>query len=99
MKDCMNGVCRTVLDNLKDADMQMDWAEDAKEAGNHELAMYHVEEAKHRLQAAKEWYDRGMKMHNPGGGKMDSLTQALIDREKEHYRAILDHAATFKPGA
>ena len=97
MRDCMSGVCRTVLDNIKDADMQMDWAESAKERSNHELAQYHVEEAKKRLQTAKEWYDRGVKMH--GGEKMEPLTEALIEREKDHYHEVLNRAANFKPGA
>ena len=100
MRDCMSGVCRTVLDNIKDADMQMDWAESAKERGNHELAQYHVEEAKKRLQTAKEWYDRGVKMHEQSGsGKMEPLTEALIEREKDHYHEVLNRAANFKPGA
>ena len=97
MRDCISGVCRTVIDNIKDADMQMDWAESAKERGNHELAQYHVEEAKKRLQTAKEWYDRGVKMH--GGEKMEPLTEALIEREKDHYHEVLNRAANFKPGA
>lgn len=97
MKDCMTGICRTVLDNIKDADMQMDWAEAAKEHGNHDLAQYHAEEAKKRLQAAKEWYDRGMKMH--GGEKMEPLAEALIARERDHYHEVLNRATNFKPGA
>jgi hypothetical protein len=100
IKDCMSGVCRTVLDNIKDADMQLDWAEAAKERGNHELAQFHAEEAKSRLRTAKEWYDRGVKMHEQsGGGKMDPLTEALIEREREHYHEIMNRAANFKPGA
>lgn len=100
VKDCMSGVCRTVLDNIKDADMQLDWAESAKERGNIELAQYHAEEAKNRLRTAKEWYDRGMKMHEQsGGGKMEPLTEALIEREREHYHEIMNRAANFKPGA
>lgn len=100
IKDCMSGVCRTVLDNIKDADMQLDWAEAAKERGNHELAQYHAEEAKSRLRTAKEWYDRGVKMHEQsGGGKMEPLTEALIEREREHYHEIMNRAANFKPGA
>lgn len=97
MKDCMSGVCRTVLDNIKDADMQMDWAEAAKERGSHDLAQYHAEEAKARLQTAKTWYDRGVKMH--GDGKLDPLTEALIEREREHYHAVHNRATNFKPGA
>lgn len=100
IKDCMSGVCRTVLDNIKDADMQLDWAEAAKERGNHELAQYHAEEAKSRLRTAKEWYDRGVKMHEQSGGsKMEPLTEALIEREREHYHEIMNRAANFKPGA
>lgn len=100
IKDCMSGVCRTVLDNIKDADMQLDWAEAAKERGNHELAQFHAEEAKSRLRTAKEWYDRGVKMHEQsGGGKMDPLTEALIERERDHYHEIMNRAANFKPGA
>ena len=80
--------------------MQLDWAEAAKERGNHELAQFHAEEAKSRLRTAKEWYDRGVKMHEQsGGGKMDPLTEALIEREREHYHEIMNRAANFKPGA
>lgn len=98
--DCIDGICRTVLDGIKDSEMQIDWAEAARERGNTELAQLHLEEAKKRLSGAKEWYERGMRLYEPsGGGKLDPLTKALIDREKEHYREILDKTINFKAGA
>lgn len=97
MKDCMSGVCRTVLDNIKDADMQMDWAESAKERGNHDLAQYHAEEAKKRLAGVKEWYDIGVKLL--ASEKSEPLVDAVMELLMQHHRASLDKIAQFKPGA
>lgn len=99
-RECIGGICRTVLDGIKDSEMQIDYAENAKESGNMELAQFHLEEAKKRLSGAKEWYDRGMKLYTQGNaGKPDALTDALIEQSKEHYRKILDRAANFKAGS
>lgn len=97
--DCIDGICRTVLDGIKDSEMQIDWAEAARDRGSAEIAQLHLEEAKKRLAGAKEWYERGMRLYDSSGSeKMDTLTKALVDRGKEQYREILDRAVNFKAG-
>ena len=69
-KEILQSIARTAMDGVKDAQMQYEYAEKAAEHGNHEAAMFHIEEAKRRLEGAKTWYDRGMKMH---GDHVDPL--------------------------
>lgn len=58
MYKIVDGMVRTVSDGLKDAWMQLEWAEEAKEAGDHEAAMLHLEEAKQRAARLTEWHKR-----------------------------------------
>lgn len=74
----VDGMVRTVSDGLKDAWMQLEWAEEAKEAGEHEAAMLHLEEAKQRVARLGEWQKRAMDCVSKN---MEKLT-AAIDKMK-----------------
>ena len=68
----MKGLVRTMLDGLKDASMQYEWAMNAHRAGDKELASLHHNEAMKRLNGVKEWYEKakgmmGDKMLDPIG--------------------------------
>lgn len=100
MHEVLHGIAKTSMDHVKDAQMQYDYAVEAAEHGNHDIASLHLAEAKMHLDSARAWYDRGMKMlEQSGNGKMEPLTEALIEREKDHYHEVLNRAANFKPGA
>lgn len=55
-KDIAYGVAKTIMDGLKDAQMQCEYAEKAEQQGEHELAALHRAEAEKRLDGVKEWY-------------------------------------------
>ena len=96
MKDVLDGIARTVLDGIRDAEMQYGYAEKARESGKADIAIRHNEEAKRRLQGVKEWYDIGMKLV---GDKLDPLAAMLMEHNRKNYRSLIDKVATFKPGA
>ena len=86
-KDLMRNVAKTIMDGLKDAQMQCEYAEEAKEAGNHELAMLHNQEADLRLKSIDAWYQHAKKMGliaesmNPG-------EEIMIEHHKKWYKSM-----------
>lgn len=64
MYKIVEGMVRTVSDGLKDAWMQLEWAEEAREAGEPEAAMLHLDEAKQRLSRLGEWHKKATECVN-----------------------------------
>jgi hypothetical protein len=94
-KDVIHGVAKTIIDGIKDAQMQYDYAEAARKAGEHELAKMHLNEAQKRMNGVKEWYDYvSAKM---GKHHEDDAAYAVME---DHYRdwahKIKDRIASFK---
>lgn len=94
--DEIKGIVKTITDGLKDADMHIEWAEEAKEAGNHELTSLHINEAKKRLDGAKEWYDKAMSMHTEE--KHTPLEEILICHYKHWYHEMREDIEKFHKG-
>ena len=99
MHEVIEGIAKTAMDGLRDAEMQYEYAEEAKESGSHEFAMLHIEEAKRRLAGVKEWYDRGMKLMHSDGRHADSMADVFIEHHKQWYRSLNEKINAFKPGA
>lgn len=77
---------KVVLDGLKDAEMQIGYAHEAMEAGDHEAAMLFRDEAEKRLDKAEEWYER---MHREHGDEMDpGAYHAMKCHFKEWYHSM-----------
>lgn len=55
MKHVYQSIVKTMDDNVKDARMQLAYAEDAAEAGDHELCAMHKQEAEERIHDLKRW--------------------------------------------
>jgi hypothetical protein len=91
--ELIKGIVKTITDGLKDANMQYDYAEEAKEHGEHELAMLHINEAKKRLDGVKEWYDKGKAMMPEG--KHSDLEEILICHYKHWYRELKEKVESF----
>lgn len=51
----IGGIVNTIIDGIKDAQMQYDYACDAKKAGEPELAKLHINEAERRMNGVAEW--------------------------------------------
>jgi secreted Zn-dependent insulinase-like peptidase len=58
----IKGLVRTMLDGLKDASMQYEWAQSAHRSGDKKLASLHHGEAMKRLNGVKEWYEKSKSM-------------------------------------
>lgn len=71
----MKGMIRTMLDGLKDASMQYEWAMNAHRAGDKELAALHHGEAMKRLNGVKEWYGKAEAMM--GAKALDPIGECL----------------------
>lgn len=84
----IKGVVKTIVDGLKDANMQYDYAEEAMHEGEYELATLHINEAKKRLDGVKEWYDKAKAMFPVE--KHTELEEILMCHYKHWYRDIRD---------
>lgn len=89
----IKGIVKTITDGLKDANMQYDWAEEAKKDGKTELAHLHITEAKKRLDGAKEWYDKAKAMFPLS--EPTELEEMLMCHYKNWYRELLDKVEKF----
>lgn len=71
----IKGLVRTMLDGLKDASMQYEWAVNAHRGGDKELAELHHSEAMKRLNGVKEWYGKVESMM--GAKTLDPIGEVL----------------------
>lgn len=83
---------KVILDGLRDAEMQIGYAHEAKEAGDTESAILFRDQAEKRLDIAEEWYER---LHRDIGDEMDEgVYHAMKCHYKEWYhdmRERLEH--------
>lgn len=89
----IKGIVKTITDGLKDANMQYDWAVEAKEHGKTELSHLHLAEAKKRLDGAKEWYDKAKAMlpHT----EPTELEEMLMCHYKSWYHDLVEKVEKF----
>lgn len=92
----MKGIVKTIIDGLKDANMQYDWAVDTKALGNTELSHLHISEAKKRLEGAKEWYNQAKAMFPQS--EPTELEEFLMRHYKDWYRDLKEKIETFSRG-
>lgn len=94
-KDVIKGVAKTIIDGIKDAKMQYDYAVTARSAGEMELAKLHINEAQKRMNGVKEWYDyvsAKMGKHHED----DAAYTALEDHYRDWAHSIKEKIAGFK---
>lgn len=89
----LKGIVKTITDGIKDANMQVEYAEAAKANGNHDLAMLHITEAKKRLDGVKEWYEKSHAMYPED--KHTPLEDIFICHYKRWYHDIKAKAEEF----
>lgn len=94
-KDVIHGIAKTIIDGIKDAQMQYDYAVAAMDAGEHEIAKLHISEAQKRINGVKEWYDYAvakMGKHHEG----DMAYMAMEDHYRDWARSLRERIAAFK---
>lgn len=81
----MHGIVKTMMDGVKDAHMQYEYAVSAWEHGEHELATKHADEARARLLGAKAWRDLRVKYTD---AHPDALVKAMEDEWCDWYHSV-----------
>lgn len=76
-------IAKTIMDGIKDTFMQIDYAERAKEAGEHELVQMHRQEASSRYEALKRWKDYAKRDF-----EKDPLGEIMIEHWEEKMHEI-----------
>lgn len=79
-------VAKTIMDGIKDTFMQIDYAERAKEHGEHELMQMHRQEASSRYEALKRW-----KEYAKRDLEKDPLGEIMIEHWEEKMQEIERH--------
>lgn len=86
------GIVKTIVDGIKDAQMQYDYAVAAKDDGEQNLAKLHLDEASRRLSGVSDWRKRleemtGRKTEN----QMEKILWEYYDDWKDKlYRRITE---------
>ena len=91
----IEGLIRTMLDGLKDASMQYEWAMNAHRAGDKELTALHHSEAMKRLNGVKEWYEKSKSMM--GDKTLDPIGEVLKCYFVDWYHDLNAKVAAMKP--
>lgn len=79
-EEMIRGVVNTIIDGIKDAQMQYDYACVAKKADDRDLAKLHIVEAERRLAGVNEWHKAALEMLGDS-----HRGDALFDAMYAHY--------------
>lgn len=87
----MRSVAKTIMDGLKDAEMQYRWAEEAHGMGEPELAKMHLGESMKRLTGVKDWcgYAEAKSDHS-------DMVRDMVEYWREWHDKILEKASALK---
>lgn len=85
------GAAKTMTDGLKDAQMQYEYAEHAKEHGDMEMAAKHISEAHKRLSGVTEW----LALLDESEESKQPLTRALLNHYKHWHKDLLERVEHF----
>lgn len=91
----LEGVIATIDDGLKDAGMLCEWACDAKHSEMHGQAEMFHEEAEHRIDGARQWWDKHKEMlHDPKNAEM--VAAAFLKRLEDKLAHMKAKSAAYK---
>jgi hypothetical protein len=90
----IEGLIRTMLDGLKDASMQYEWAQSAHRAGDKEIAALHHGEAMERLNGVKKWYEKARALM--GDKPLDPIGEVLKNYFVNWYHDLLGKVTAMK---
>ena len=91
----VEGVIATIDDGLKDAGMLCGWASDAKHGEMPGQAELFHEEAEHRIEGARQWWDKHKEMlHDPKNAEM--VASAFLKRLEDKLAHMKAKSAGYK---
>lgn len=85
------GAAKTMTDGLKDAQMQYEYAEHAKEHGDMEMAAKHISEAHKRLSGVAEWFA----LLDESDDAKTPLCRVLLDHYKHWHHDLVEKVDHF----
>jgi hypothetical protein len=89
--ELLKNVSKTIVDGLKDTQMQYEYAEEAKEHGDSGLAKAHIAEAQKRIDGVQEWWKHSDSM---AGG--DPMYGMLMEYYRDWCRKLRHEIEEFK---
>lgn len=93
----VKGVVKTIIDGVKDAQMQYEYAEIAMKHDDHTFAALHINEAHKRLTGVCEWYKKAEEMlPRKDDDEDDMVTDVLIHEYKDWYHNLKHRVESFK---
>lgn len=98
MKEALiRGVVKTILDGIKDAQMQYEYAECALKHEDKAFASLHINEAHKRLTGVCEWYKKAEEMLPRKDDDEDNMvTDVLIHEYKDWYYNLKQKVESMK---
>lgn len=92
----IKGMVKTIIDGIKDAQMQCEYADEAMEHGEKQLYDLHMAELKKRLSGVEEWYKKANELFP---NKERSPVLDIFTKEyKDWYQKLKHKAETYKMG-
>lgn len=93
--EVVRNIVKTIVDGIKDAQMQYEYACDAKKAGEASIAKSHIDDASKRLDGVQAWYHKAEEM-GAAKEKDGAVADALTWHYKDWYRMLKAKVAEFK---
>ena len=94
----IKGMVKTIIDCIKDAQMQYEYAETALKHDDKAFASLHINEAHKRLMGVCEWYKKAKDVIGEHGDddEDDMLTDVLVDEYKDWYFNLKQRVESMK---
>ena len=94
----IKGVVKTIIDGIKDAQMQYEYAEIAMKHGDKAFASLHINEAHKRLMGVCEWYKKAKDVIGEHGDddEDDIITDVLVNEYKDWYYNLKQRVESMK---
>lgn len=89
--EILKNIAKTIVDGLKDAQMQYEYAEEAKEHGDQAIAKAHIMDAQKRMEGVQEWWKHADQM---AGG--DPMYTMLMEYYRNWCRELRSKIEEFK---
>jgi hypothetical protein len=94
----IKGMVKTIIDGIKDAQMQYEYAETALNHDDHTFAALHINEANKRLMGVCEWYKKAKDVIGEHGDddEDDIITDVLVNEYKDWYYNLKQRVESMK---
>lgn len=89
--EVLKNVAKTIVDGLKDTQMQYEYAVEAKEHGEQAIAKAHIAEAQKRMEGVQEWWK-----HADAIAGSDPMYTMLMEYYRDWCKMLREKIEEFK---